>query len=476
MHNQTSNVPDSGEYHPVYRVYVGDNLVYPDKMNGAKDALDLPYNITVQYQFIDDHRSVPPNWTGAYIDTTTVTITIETAMPCFVYRQTDFSDYKDFFDLSKLPHINVSDALVIAFPNVVRGSCREYYYWTSRRPYYSHDELSGGPGKIQGFPFAGRISERDSMFIHKTTELEHITYNQQGVPSTPYYETKESLYYITPSTYSNVGGRFAWSGSFTQKTNAIDSFFIERYVHTTLNGGRHTFYKSPTSISPNYLIENDSQIGLAITGATTCFVSDGVNIHQLDPQNPVCLYKPFPDKFIFTSTGSSQFDIVCRHIYGPYYRYTDHKITATTTDERVLQRLQLYPDAEAIPFCDNLSKHGYFESAEFLPRWKYTGGLYGNLEEIWPEDWDEYTYPLVPLAAANDRAYCPARDIYVYYAKMIPFYEIYNGEVVVPNRHGLSCPQKNTYQILENNNPAYSSYSEWLADVTTPGHDPKPPT
>lgn len=460
--------PRTGHFHPVYRVYIGNKLVYPDKFPGAINVLDVPYKIVVQYQYIEDGRNVLPNWTGAYLRTRTTTITIETAFPCFVHKQEHFSDFSEFMNPSELPYMNVSDALAIVFPNVARGSSRDYYGSSDR--WHRYSEIMNAPASISGFPFAYRPSEADTIFIYKKEEVEVITYNQEGVPASPVYYKDEQFHYFTPSTYAIPGRAYVWGGAYTQYTNKINSFSIERYI-TVESSASHiiTFERSPTTMLASSLIDSDSQLGIGFTGPETSSVSDGVNTYGLNPNEVVSFYRPLPEKFIFTSTGTQSFTIYAKRIYGPYYREINKRI-APTTDERILRRLASYPDAHEYPFSNN-----FHQNNRGISRNQTTGGLYGNLNEVWPTDWDVYSYPLIPLQAGADRAFSPAR----YFAirnQFIPFYEIYNGRVVTPGSTGtIDIKHDNTYQILENNNPAYSSYSEWLADVTTPGHDPKPP-
>lgn len=69
-------------------------------------------------------------------------------------------------------------------------------------------------------------------------------------------------------------------------------------------------------------------------------------------------------------------------------------------------------------------------------------------------------------------------EVFVEQAKRIyrPFYKYFNGSVsyVGAYNHYANYDICN-YHVLENNNPGYSSYEEWLQDINQEGYNPKPP-
>jgi hypothetical protein len=199
----------------VYRVYVGDQLVYPHSgFLPDSDPLSLPYRLVVSYEYIYD-RLTPKIyggqtiWSGE-IATTNRVITIETSFPCFVRELTSFPDYVNLYDTSVMPHINVRQALAVVLPIIERGSWVHGYF----------DNDPRGPTESNNYQYWRMPAEADATFIHEQTSSYKT--NKDGIR---YDEKSNGILYIgIPQTYK-------WGFSITRPI--IEEYDDERLVQRT---------------------------------------------------------------------------------------------------------------------------------------------------------------------------------------------------------------------------------------------------
>lgn len=204
--------PITGGSIGVYRVYVGDKMVYPHSgFLPGSDPLAIPYRLVVSYQFIHDRLTLYTSygiskWRGS-IKTINRIITVETTFPCYVKRITSFPDYVNLMDTSAFPHIDVSQALVVILPAVERGSWIKGYYGNDAR----------GPSELSEYKYWRRPAEADTTFIHEATSSYET--NEKGEIFNE--QNSEMLYFFLPETY-------AWS--FYEHSPILDKYDDERLL------------------------------------------------------------------------------------------------------------------------------------------------------------------------------------------------------------------------------------------------------
>jgi hypothetical protein len=463
---------NSYPFFPIYRAYIGDNLIYPDCQNKQANHLILPYRITVRYNLIVDSRV--NSYYGVYsgiVNDITRTITFETAFPSFVSTQTDFSDYKAMFNPSDRPFVNVSNALAINLASVVRGSLISRWSQGFRTQWWQ--EAIKRPNSSKIYPYLGRPSEADSIFIKDVaTDIEkNYSAISEDTPPQIYTTETKDLYYYTPDIWREGS---VYTKDKISQFLGIDETFVIIDNQRTLNNSSISIKIAGKPTEP-YRGSDYSRF-YEFSGDDGIIVRYDNKVYQLG-ENTVVIQCPVnqipPTDIIISGSGTFRnYQYSKRHNY--QYGYY-----SATSDSRILERIQANPDYVYYPFGEVLTHNESKASGRRPEQWikgqlgyGYDGGLYN----VWPEAWIKYSYPLIPLRSGNARDYCPGRIFSTSVYGHTPFYEIFNGEIIGIQYGGSDVKYTETYEILENNNPAYSSHSEWLADVTTPGHDPKPPT
>lgn len=176
----------------------------------------------------------------------------------------------------------------------------------------------------------------------------------------------------------------------------------------------------------------------------------GTDTHTVEDRNKVYCYTP---------------GLYTKNRIAKYFDHVNNLVRTDTSDIRILNRMDADPDAA----------------------WQHLFGYAGTNYNLHPQCYQVSAYPMSRLAYPDDELYSLSR--YVPTDTMdgeavsdIAFYHFFNGRIM--SFHYVGGSDSNltryimdmSYAITDNNNPSYNTFDEWLADVTTPGHDPKPPT
>lgn len=144
----------------VYRVYLGDKLVFPRPNKLTTSPLDLQYRVSIRWTRKEECPDQPPESTVI----TSGIDTYETTYPPYIWLQTDFEIWDDFNKRESRAQIKAESALGITAPFIARGSCG-YSYISASHSISDVTRQPPPPFSVDGFPYHRRASEADTFIM-----------------------------------------------------------------------------------------------------------------------------------------------------------------------------------------------------------------------------------------------------------------------------------------------------------------------